>query len=247
MTRLVTVLALAVSATACGATGAATDELVVFAAASLTDAVTELGAAFTDTEPGTTVTVSTAASSDLAAQILEGAPADVFASADLITMARLTEAGAVAGEPVVFAHNRAMIAVAPGNPLAITGVADLADDDLVVVVCSPEVPCGRYATEIVANAGISLTPDSYEANVRAVLTKVVLGEADAGIVYATDVAQAGDDATGVEIPAEVNVEAEYPIAVTVEAGNPDGGQAFIDFVLGPAGQAILERHGFTAP
>jgi molybdate transport system substrate-binding protein len=221
-------------------------EVVVFAAASLTGAFIELGDAFTEANPETSVTFSFAASSELVAQIIEGAPADVYASADLTNMTKLTAAGANAGEPVVFANNRSEIIVAAGNPLGIRGVEDLADD-LILVTCAPQVPCGTYAAQIFENAGVTVTPDSYEENVNAVVTKVTLGEADAGIAYATDVAAARDDAEGVEIPTEFNVVAEYPIAVTAEAPNPDGAQAFVDFVVSDAGQAILTSYGFTSP
>lgn len=232
---------------ASGTTVVATSgEVVVFAAASLTDAFTELGDAFGVANPDATVVSNFAASSELVAQIVEGAPADVYASADLRNMARLTEAGANATDPVVFANNLSEIVVAPGNPLAIAGVEDLADE-LILVVCAPEVPCGTYASEIFHNAGVAPTPDSYERNVRAVLTKVTIGEADAGIVYATDVVTAGEHVDGVEIPAELNVVAEYPIAVTTEASNPEGAQAFVDFVVSDAGRSILAGYGFSSP
>ncbi len=226
---------------------AASGEVVVFAAASLTNAFTELGDAFMDANPDASVVLNFAGSSELVAQIIEGAPVDVYASADVVNMAKLTEAAANATDPVVFASNLSEIVVAPGNPLGIAGVEALGDDDLILVVCAPEVPCGRYATEIFDNAGVAPTPDSYEQNVRAVLTKVTIGEADAGIVYATDVTAAGDDADGVEIPADLNVVAEYPIVVTTEAPNPEGAQAFIDFVASDAGRSILAGYGFSSP
>lgn len=250
---LVTLLAV-VTAAACGAdadapagpsNGDVSGDLVVFAAASLTGAFGEIGEAFEAAHPGATVTFSFAASSALAAQVLEGAPADVFASADLANMAKLTGAGAAAGEPVVFAGNRAEIVVAAGNPLGIAGVVDLTDPDLVVVTCAPEVPCGAYATRIFDLAGVSVTPDSYEENVKAVVTKVRLGEADAGIAYATDITAAAGEVDGVAIPADV--VAEYPMVVTAEAPNAEGGQAFVDFVLDATGQGILASHGFTSP
>lgn len=224
-----------------------TGDVVVFAAASLTGAFGEVGEAFEAANPDATVTLSFAASSRLVAQIIEGAPADVYASADLDNMTKLTDAGANAGEPIVFASNLSTIVVAPGNPLGITGVEDLANPELVVVTCAPEVPCGSYATRIFDNAGVEVTPDSFEENVKAVVTKVVLGEADAGIAYGTDVIAAGDDADGVEIPAGLNVVAEYAMVVTTEAANPDGGWAFVEFVLGDAGQRILAEYGFGPP
>lgn len=223
-------------------------DVTVFAAASLTDAFTEIGDAFMTANPDADVTFNFAASSELVTQINEGgAPADVFASADLPNMAKLTDAGNNGSDPVMFATNLLEIIVEAGNPQGITGVEDLADDDLIVVVCAPEVPCGKYAQQIFDNAGVTVTPDSLEENVRAVVTKVTSGEADAGIVYETDVTAAGDKADGVAIPADINVLAEYPIAVTKEAPNPAAAQAFIDFVLSEQGQKILDSYGFLPP
>jgi molybdate transport system substrate-binding protein len=222
-------------------------DVIVLAAASLTAAFTEIGEAFMVEFPDSTVTFNFAASSELVTQIDEGAPADVYASADLGNMTKLTDAGGNAADPVVFATNRAAIIVAEGNPKGITGVADLADGDLIVVQCAPDAPCGEYAMRVFENAGVTVTPKSLETNVRAVATKVTLGEADAGIVYVTDVAAAGADASGVEIPAEVNVVAEYAIATVADAPNPRAAQAFVDFVLGEQGQEILASYGFLAP
>jgi molybdate transport system substrate-binding protein len=222
-------------------------DITVFAAASLTAAFTEIGEAFMVEHPDANVVLNFAASSELVTQIGEGAPADVFASADLGNMTKLTDAGLNATGPVVFATNIAEIIVAPGNPEEITGVADLANPELIVVQCAPEVPCGKYAAQIHENAGVAVTPKSLEENVKAVVTKVTLGEADAGIVYATDVTAAGADAEGVEIPRDVNVVAEYPIATVAESANADGAQAFIDFVLSDQGQKILASYGFLAP
>ena len=235
--------------TGCGSDSSNADGsmITVFAASSLTDAFTEIGEAFGEANPGVDVTFSFAASSDLVTQISEGAPADVFASADLTHMTKLTDAGGTSGAPEVFATNVAAIMVAPGNPLSIEGVADLAEPDLIVVTCAPEVPCGAYAAEIFSNAGVTVTPDSFEENVKGVVTKVTLGEADAGIVYATDVIAAGDEAAGVEIPADANVVAEYPIAVTSQTADVEGAQSFVDFVISEAGQSILSTYGFSAP
>lgn len=237
-----------VVAASCGsddaARGDAPTDVTVFAAASLTAAFTELGDAFVSANPDADVTFNFAGSSDLVAQIADGAPVDVFASADPANMAKLTDAGLTEGEPAVFATNVAEVIVEAGNPLGITGVADLADDDLVVVQCAPEVPCGAYAEQVFANARLAVTPSSYEQHVKAVVSKVTLGEADAGIVYRTDVIAAGDAAAGVLIADDINVVAEYPIALVVDAPTPSGGRSFIDFVLGDAGQAILATHGF---
>jgi molybdate transport system substrate-binding protein len=246
ITQVAALLLLGLVGAACDGRATGSD-VTVFAAASLTDAFSELGAAYSSTNPDAMVTFSFAASSELAAQIGEGAPADVFASADLATMSALSDAGLTAGEPVVFTTNRLQIAVEPGNPKGTTGLADLADDELVVVACAPIVPCGRYTQRILHDAGVAVEPTSLEESARAVVSKVALGEADAGIAYATDVIAAGDAADGVEIPADVNVVAEYPIAVTTEAADPEAAQAFVDFVLSDAGQAILESHGFVAP
>jgi molybdate transport system substrate-binding protein len=222
-------------------------DITVFAAASLTESFTEIGEAFTAANPDAEAEFSFDASSALVQQITEGAPADVFASADTANMDKVTEAGLNGTDPVIFATNLLTIIVAPDNPLGITGVEDLANHDLRVVICSPEVPCGSYANQIFEAAGVTVTPASLEQNVRGVVTKVTAGEADAGIVYVTDVIAAGDAADMVEIPEDINVVAEYPIATVAESGNAEVGEAFIDFVLGSEGQAILGEYGFEAP
>ena len=222
-------------------------DVTVFAAASLTAAFTELGEAFMTKHPDAHVTFNFAASSELVTQIDEGAPADVYASADLSNMTKLTDAGNNASDPVVFATNRLAIMVAPGNPLGITGLADLANPDLIVVLCDPEVPCGKYAAQVLENAAVTVTPKSLEENVNAVVSKVTLGEADAGIVYETDIAAAGDEADGVELPVESNVVAQYPIVVTKDAANPELARAFIEFVNSEQGQRVLASYGFLAP
>ena len=242
-------VAAGIVAASCASGGSGSDDspdgdVTVFAAASLTAAFTEVGDAFTSANPDVEVTFNFAGSSDLVAQISDGAPVDVFASADLANMSKLTDAGLATGEPADFATNAAEIIVEPGNPLDIAGMADLADSELIVVLCAPEVPCGAYAERVVANAGITVMPSSYEENVKAVVTKVTLGEADAGIVYRTDVIAAGDSAQGVPIPDDINVVAEYPIATVAGAPNPAGAQAFVDFVLSPSGQDILAAFGF---
>lgn len=236
---------------ASGSAPAATDrlsgEVTVFAAASLTNAFTDAEAAFERIHPDVDVITNFAASSELVTQINEGAPADVFASADQNNMAKLTDAGGAAVDPQTFATNALAIIVEEGNPLGITGLADLANPDLILAVCAPEVPCGGYAAEVFATAGVTPEPDTLEENVRAVVTKVSAGEADVGIAYATDILAVDDQADGVAIPVEQNVIADYPIALTTEASNPEVGAAFIEFVLGPEGQAILASYGFNAP
>lgn len=229
------------------ATGDVAGDITVFAAASLSAAFSDIVAAFTMANPDAEVRLNFAGSSRLATQILEGAPVDVFASADLESMERLVAAGGVAGEPVVFATNAAAIIVAAGNPRGISMLEDLADPDLIVVQCAVEVPCGRYAESVLATAGVALTPKSLEESVNGVVTKVLLGEADAGIVYVTDVLAADDAAEGVAIPAELNIVARYPIGRTAAARDPGAAQAFVDFVLAERGRAILESYGFTLP
>lgn len=222
-------------------------DLVVFAAASLTAAFDEIGAAFMTENPDVTVTFNYAGSSDLVTQINEGAPADVFASADAANMTKLTDAGNNGGQAEIFVRNTPQIIVGKGNPKAIATVADLAEPDTIVVLCAPEVPCGKYAATILSNAQVTVTPKSQEQNVKAVVTKVAAGEADAGIVYATDVIAAGDAAEGVDIPDDINVVAEYPIVTTTGSTNPDAAAAFVEFVSAEQGQKILASYGFLQP
>src|SRR5947209_18500979 len=220
--------------------------LTVFAASSLTDAFTRIGADFQTAHPGTTVHLTFAGSSTLAAQIQQGATGDVFASADQATMQRLADAGLVSGSPSIFARNRLQIVVAAGNPRHIGGLADLSRAGLIVLLCAPSVPCGRYATQALQAAGVTVTPASQEADVKAVVSKVALGEADAGIVYVTDVKAAGASVQGVEIAPGVNVVADYPVAVLKDSQNVPLAKAFISYLLG-AGQPTLNRYGFAGP
>lgn len=222
-------------------------EVLVFAAASLTEAFEALAAAFTDANPEVVVTLNLAGSQTLASQIAEGAPADVFASADTTQMDAVADTTTLAGEPAVFTANRLAIVVEAGNPRGIGGLADLADDDLLVVLPAEEVPAGRYARQVLQGADVTVTPVSLERDVRAALSKVALGEADASIVYASDLVAAGERVTGVEIPADDNVTAVYPIARLADAPNPVAADAFVAFVLSEPGQAILAEHGFSAP
>jgi molybdate transport system substrate-binding protein len=235
------------ASTGAPSSSAASGDITVFAAASLTDAFNEIGTAFTRANPDAKVTFSFDASSALVQQITQGAPADVFASADTSNMDKLTTAGLNGTEPVVFATNLLAIIVPKGNPAGITGVADLAEPDVKVVACAPEVPCGKYASQVFDAAKITVTPVSQEQNVKGVVTKVTAGEADAGIVYITDVMAAGDKAEAVAIPTDINVVARYPIASVKASTHADVDQAFIDFVLGPDGQQILAKYGFMAP
>lgn len=219
----------------------------MFAASSLTGAFTELAEAFSAQNPGANVVFNFAGSSELVTQISQGAPADVFVSADDSNMTKLTDAHENADEPISIAKNTFAILVEKGNPRGISGIADLADRDLVVVLCAETVPCGTGAEKILENAGVTLTPASFENRVKGVVTKVTTGEADAGIVFVTDVSAAGDDAEGVAIPADINVISNYPIVITKEAINAGAAQAFIDFVASAAGRSILDKYGFLAP
>jgi molybdate transport system substrate-binding protein len=228
------------------ATGGVSGELLVFAAASLTDAFDELRDAFVAANPDVEVVFNHAGSQTLASQINEGAPADVFASANTTQMDAVAAAGNLAGEPELFTANLLEIAVESGNPLGIRGLADLADPDLVLVLPAEEVPAGRYARQALDAAGVQVTPSSLEQDVRAALSKVELGEADASIVYASDIVASSDRADGVAIPIEQNVAARYPIAVLVGAPNPTAADAFVAFVRSDAGQEILTAHGFAA-
>ena len=203
------------SAASGSSSAALSGQITVLAAASLTESFTAIGKAFEAAHPGTKVVFSFGASSTLATQITQGAPADVFASADTATMDKLTTAGLNGAAPVTFATNLLSIITGPGNPKGITGLADLARADLKLVLCDPSVPCGRYAAQSLAKAKVTATPVSLEQNVKGVVTKVTAGEADAGIVYTTDVKAAGAKAAGVAIPADQNVVATYPIASTM--------------------------------
>jgi molybdate transport system substrate-binding protein len=226
-----------------GGTSASPAELKVFAAASLTAAFTEIGERFTDAS-GTKVVFNFAGSQALATQIQQAAPADVFASADTANMDKVAD---LVGTPRNFAGNQLQIVVEQGNPKGVKGLDDLANPDLKVVLAAPDVPAGRYAAESLARAGVSVEPVSQEDNVKAVVTKVSLGEADAGIVYVTDVAAGGDKVEGVGIPEELNVLATYPIATVKASKAQDQAQAFMDQVLGAEGQQVLKAHGFLPP
>jgi len=239
--------ATAVTTATTAAAPTATGDVVVFAASSLTEAFTEMGTAFSAANPGATVTFNFAGSGDLVTQIGQGAPADVFVSADDSNMKKLTDASEAAGDPVAIAKNSMEIIVEQGNPKAIATVADLAKPGTVVVLCADTVPCGKNAAKVLTNAAVTLTPASFEDKVKGVVTKVSAGEADAGIVFVTDVIAAGDAAAGVEIPADLNVTSNYPIVVTKEATNPAAARAFVEFVAGETGRAILAEHGFLAP
>jgi len=237
--------AMALMVTACSSdTDKAADQphqLSVFAASSLTDAFTQLGDQFTAAHPGVKVAFDFAGSNDLVTQLQQGAPADVLATADTASMG---DAGTLVGKPVTFAGNKLAIAVEPGNPQRITSLADLARKGLKVVLAAPEVPAGKYAQEALAKAGVTVTPVSLEISVKGVVTKISLGEADAGIVYVTDVDAAKGKIDGVAIPDDLNVVAGYPIATVKDGAHPDDASAFMDFVLSDEGQKVLADNGF---
>ncbi|KQR23276.1 molybdate ABC transporter substrate-binding protein [Microbacterium sp. Leaf151] len=213
----------------------------VYAAASLQRSFDEIATAFEQEHPGVTVSAVYDGSSTLATQIGEGAPADVFASADEKNMAKVT---AQAPDPQVFAGNTLVIAVPKGNPGGVRTLADLAR--VTTVLCAPEVPCGAASATLLSNAGVSVSAASSEQNVTAVLTKVAASEADAGLVYATDVVGRDDVEAIVPEGADAVVN-RYPIAALAEAQNPDAASAFVTFVLSDEGQQILADAGFRAP
>jgi len=244
-------LAFALAVCVAGARGAAAEPsgapLRILAAASLTEAFTELAALARERTPGLAVETSFAASSALAAQLRDGAVASVVATADAPTMQAIAVTGALALPARPLASNVLVVAVEPGNPKGVRSLADLARSELVVVLAAPEVPAGRYAREMLAAAGVEVHPRSLEASVRGVVTKVALGEADAGIVYATDVRAAGGRIEGVEVPEAARTRAVLWIAPLARAPDAEAARRFVALALSPDGQATLARHGFGAP
>jgi molybdate transport system substrate-binding protein len=246
----VPLLALGLLAAGCGngepggGSAGSSDEIKVFAAASLTGAFTELGGRYTAANDGTKVTFNFAGSQALATQIRQDAPADVFASADTGNMDKVKD---LVGTPQSFAGNLLQIVVEQGNPRDVNGLEDLARGDLKVVLAAEEVPAGKYARQVLDKAGVTVAPVSLEDNVKAVVSKVALGEADAGIVYVTDVTGGGDKVEAVDIPDDHNVSATYPIAVVRASKSQQKAQAFMDLVRSAEGQRVLERFGFLPP
>ncbi|RFU18964.1 molybdate ABC transporter substrate-binding protein [Geodermatophilus marinus] len=224
-----------------------TGTLTVFAAASLTDVFTELGERLEQENPGLSVQFSFAGSSALATQITQGAPADVFASANPPQMAVVADAGLAAGDPEVVTTNVLEIAVPAGNPAGVSGLADFAREDLALALCAAEVPCGAASQQVFEAAGVDAAPDTLEEDVRAALTKVELGEVDAALVYASDVAAAGDAVEGIAFPEAEDAVNDYPIAVLAGAPNPAAAEAFVELVASGAGQQALADAGFRAP
>ncbi|HXB03535.1 MAG TPA: molybdate ABC transporter substrate-binding protein [Candidatus Acidoferrum sp.] len=218
----------------------------VFAAASLTASFNALGISFHQAHPGVGVNFNFAGTPTLVTQIEQGAPADVFASADTANMTKLTTDGFTSGASQIFARNQLEIVVAPGNPKGITGLADLAKPGLIYISEGPTVPAGTYSLQALATAGVKVTPKSLETSVTAVISKIELGEADAGIVYTTDIQAAGNKVQGVQIPAADNVIATYPIVSVKGTKYPDVATAFIDYVVSATGQSTLATFGFLS-
>lgn len=244
-----TLLAVAVAGllgvSACGSQSEGdTTTLHVLAAASLREAFTKIGADFQKDHPGVEVTFEFVGRPELLSRLGEAEPGDVIATAD--TRSLDTLAGKISS-PQVFATNTMAIAVAPGNPAGITGLASLADPRLKVVLAAPEVPAGRYAGEILTRAGLTVKPVSLEESVKGVATKVSLGEADAGIVFLTDVLAAADTLGGVDIPPGQNVTAVYPIATLDDTGSRFVADQFVKYVLSATGQQTLQSFGFGPP
>jgi molybdate transport system substrate-binding protein len=221
-------------------------DITVFAAASLTETFTELGKQFEAANPGTKVTFSFAASSALAEQINNGAPADVFASASTKNMDQVVSAGG-ASDSKVFATNKMEIATPPSNPAKVASVNDLAKSSVKTALCQPQVPCAAVAQQVFSNAKITVKPVTLEPDVKSVLSKVQLGEVDAGMVYVTDVKAAGDKLNGVQISDDVSASTDYPIAALTKSANPAVAAAFEDLVLSPAGESVLTAAGFSQP
>jgi molybdate transport system substrate-binding protein len=228
----------------CASSDDTTTSLRIAATSSLTEVFNDIGEQFMLANPDITIAFNFASSSDLALQISQGLPADVFASADVKNMAKVTDAGLLHGQPVAFATNSLEIVVEKGNPLRIDSLAQLADPSLLFVTCPIEVPIGGYTAEVLRNAGVTVTPASLEENVKGILTKVALGEADAGIVYRTDILAAGNSVTGVPIAANVNITTKYLVGALRDSQNQDASQRFIIFLSSEQGQKIFSQFGF---
>lgn len=218
--------------------------VLVMAASSLTDVFAVMETEFEAANPDLDVQLNLAGSGSLREQILQGAPGDVFASANSATMTAVIQAGAAA-DSTVFATNELTIAVPAGNPAGIEGVQDLADPDLLIGLCISSVPCGDFARRALELAGVNASVDTNEGDVRALLTKIEAGELDAGIVYVTDIASAPVES--VPLPGDIDLDIAYPIAPLGDAPNPDGARRFTEFVLSSAGRRILDDHGFGRP
>ena len=217
------------------------------AAASLADAFAEIESVFEADNPDVDVVLNLAGSSALREQILQGAPVDVFASANLANMRQVEQAGQLESGPEAFATNRLQIAVPDGNPGGVEGLGDFSREDLLIGLCAEPVPCGGLAREVLSTAGVIPAVDTNEPDVRALMTKIGLGELDAGIAYVTDVMAWGSEVEGIEIPEEVNVAATYSIGVVAGTSSPAEARAFVAFVQSERAQAIFADYGFAPP
>jgi len=246
------VAAIAAAVAGCGSSGGGTkatktETLTVYAAASLTGTFTALGTAFEKDHPGVKVSFSFGGSADLVTQIQQGAPADVFASADTKNMDKLTADGLQGQAPQNFASNTLEIVTPPDNPAGIDSLDDLAEKGVDLVVCAPEVPCGSAAQKVEESAHLTFRPVSEEQSVKDVLAKVVSGEADAGLVYVTDARAAGDAVHGVTFPESASAVNTYPITTVKDSKHAALAQAFVALVLGTVGQQTLAQAGFAKP
>lgn len=242
---ILTSLALVVASCGSG-TSDGPSNVTVFAAASLTDVMTDLSRSFERRHDGWTVSLSFGPSSGLREQILDGAPADVFAPADRSHAEALEESGAIDGVGA-FARTRLVIAVPGGNPAGVTGLPDLGRPGLLIGLCAAEVPCGAYARRALVAAGVEPSLDTEAGDVRALLTQIASGDLDAGIVYETDVRAAGGDVEAITLPDAVNPTVEYVLGTVVRRNASGGAREFVRFVRGADGAAVLADHGFEAP
>ena len=221
--------------------------LNVYAASSLATPFAYAGLAYEKEHPGVKVQFNLGASSDLARFVQEGAPADVFASADVANMEKVESEDLLFSPSVVFATTYLEIIVEKGNPLNISSLQDLTDSDLIFVTTNPEVPIGKYTAEVFDKASLTVTPDSLESNVKGIMLKVAGGEADAGIVYHSEVIASDGQVEGIKIPTEFNIVAEFPIGIIKNSANKQEAQRFIDYLLSSEGQSLLAQYGFQIP
>lgn len=226
---------------------ASTTAITVFAAASLQGAFTQIGKQFEAAHPGARVTFSFGPSSGLATQIINGAPASVFASAAPANMDQVVKAGQTLHSPSNFAKNKMEVAVPPGNPAKVTSVSNLSKSSVKVALCQPQVPCGTVAAQVFKNVGIKVTPVTRQPDVKSVLTQVELGNVDAGMVYVTDVKAAGSKVKGIAVPSADNASTLYPIATLKEASDKTVANEFVAYVMGPQGEHVLSMDGFEKP
>jgi molybdate transport system substrate-binding protein len=250
MRPLLSLLAAATLLAGCGGGGSAAasaETVTVFAAASLREAFAEVGKSFEAAHPGARVRFNFGPSSGLAEQIVQRAPADAFAAANTSTMDKVVDAGLTDGVPAVFARNYLEIAVPPGNPAGVRGLADFAKPELKLALCAEQVPCGSAANKAFAAASVTPRPDTLEQDVKAVLAKVRLGEVDAGIVYRTDVRAAGDKVVGIDFPEAEQAVNDYPIVALKDAANAAAARAFVEYVRGGVGVRLLTAAGFAQP